>query len=553
MSANGAISLLRFVRIAPVAAALLLPVMAQAQSLRVVPPDDWRYPLLDALILRRPAVARDVWLANRPWRAGEIAGVLARAGATPELSPLERQWVETLVSHKLGSDGVPIVYHNQVSGRYQGDFATDQASFEPPFAPPTFSEHRGAPDHRGVLQHDFAIQYGDRFVGGWRYVFDTNIRADPTRRTRIGIRGSERANVEVLDAYLTAVAGPVRATVGRFASSLGPGRATAVFLSDSIPALDQIRLELIADPIRFTALVSQLSRERPNRQLDPMGDTIEGSSPSEENPVPFDVTRFLYLHRLEWRVIDALQVALSEAAIVTGIDRNLEFRFANPFIPFSVTQEEKDEIDQENVNIVADVEAVFSLPRWRLYGDLFVEEFFIDSDKRRRIGNQLAWRGGAWWADPVGWQGGSVGLEFTRADVFTYLHRGLNTNWSTFGVPLGSSVGPDADQLYCWVDYWLSPGVILKADLLSRRMGERSIRTLESVIEAGNPPFPSGTVQRELRGGLELWGVEPEWGLEGRARVSWTHAENIENDPDRDGDFWQLALQLIYRLELDSR
>jgi hypothetical protein len=84
-------------------------------------------------------------------------------------------------------------------------------------------------------------------------------------------------------------------------------------------------------------------------------------------------------------------------------------------------------------------------------------------------------------------------------------------------------------------------------------MGERSIRTLESVIEAGNPPFPSGTVQRELRGGLELWGVEPEWGLEGRARVSWTHAENIENDPDRDGDFWQLALQLIYRLELDSR
>src|SRR5687768_9511625 len=102
-----------------------------AQSQRVVPPDDWRYPLLDALILRRPAVARDVWLANQPWRAGEIAGVLARADAMPGLSSLERQWVETLVSDELESHGDPIVYHNQVSGRYQVDFATDQASFEP--------------------------------------------------------------------------------------------------------------------------------------------------------------------------------------------------------------------------------------------------------------------------------------------------------------------------------------------------------------------------------------------------------------------------------------
>ena len=306
---------------------------------------------------------------------------------------------------------------------------------------------------------------------------------------------------------------------------------------------------MIADPIRFTTIVAQLSRERPNRRLDPLGNTIEGSTPSEDDSIPFDVTRFLYLHRLDGRVTDALQLAISEAVVVTGIDRGLELRFANPFIPFAVTQEERDETDAGNVDLIADLEGVLSLPGWRIYGNLFVEEFFIDAEKRRRIGNQLAWRGGAWWADPLGWEGGSLGLEYTRVDVFTYLHRGLNTNWSTFGVPMGSSLGPDADQLMLWADFWVTPGVVLRADVLKRRAGERSIRTLESVTEAGNPPFPSGTVQRELRGGLEIWGVDPGWGLEGRARVSWTRAENIENDAGRDGDFWQLALQLTYRAE----
>jgi hypothetical protein len=532
------------------AGALLFASTVAAQSHRFIPPDDWRTPILDALLLRHPAAGREVWLANRPWRAGEIASVLERAASAAELSPLERQWVELLSSEKLNAVGDPLVVHNQLSGRYRGEFATDQASFEPPFAPASFSEDLGAPDHRGVLQHDFALQYHDWLTGGWRYVLDSNIRSDPTRRTRIGIRGEEAA-FEVLDAYLGVAVGPLRVIAGRLTSSLGPGRAASVFLSDSAPALDQLRVELVADPVRFTGFIAQLSRERPNRRLDPSGQTIEGSIPSDDEPVPFDVTRYLYLHRVDWRVTDAVQLAISEAALVTGIDRGLELRFANLLIPFAATQEERDETDASDVNIEIDASGVVSLPGARLYGDVYVQEFFIDADKRRRIGNQLAWRGGAWWADPLGWRGGSIGAEYTRVDVFTYLHRGLNTNWTTFGVPLGSSLGPDADQLLGWVDYWITPSVVLKADLLGRRMGERSVRTLENVIDAGNPSFPSGIVQRELRGGLELWGVNPSLGIEGRARVNWRHAENIDNVAGRDGDFWQLVLELVYRREFD--
>lgn len=521
------------------------------QSLRVVPLGDRRYPLLEALVLRHPTAARDLWLANRPWREGEVDEFVRQLGGLPELGPLERGWVRMLAAEEeSGAGGRPVAYHNEVSARYEGTFATDHASFDPAFVQPTFEEARGTPEHRGVVQHDFALQFRDRFAIGWRYVVDTNIRSDPTRRTRLGIRGKEAA-FEVLDAYATASAGPLRATVGRLEAALGPGRTTSPFVSESIPALDQIRVELIADPIRFTGLIAQLSRERPNRRLDPQGDTIVGSVPAEDDPVPFDVTRFLYLHRLDWRIAEALQVAISEAALVSGVDRGVEFRFANPFIPFFATQEEDDETDQENVNVVINVEAVYSPPGGRLYGDLFVQEFFIDKAKRDSIGNQLAWRVGGWWADPFGWRGGSMGAEYTRVDVFTYLHRGLNTNWTTFDVPLGSSLGPDGDHLLAWADYWLTPAIQLRADILGRRRGERSVATLESVIGAGKPEFPSGTEQRELRLGLEAWGFVPDWGIEGRVRIESRRAERIGNEPGRDGDFHRFAVQLTYRWNAD--
>ncbi|HUP01219.1 MAG TPA: capsule assembly Wzi family protein, partial [Gemmatimonadota bacterium] len=420
----------------------------------------------------------------------------------------------------------------------------------PAFRSPAFAADSGAPEHRAVLQHDFAVQVRDRFLLGWRYAVDTNIRNDPTRRTILGIRGTEAA-FEVLDAYATVRGGPFRATVGRAALSLGPGRAASPFVSESIPALDQIRLEVGNDPVRFTALVATLSRERPNRLLDESGNTIPGSFPSDSAPVPFDVTRFLYLHRVDWRVVDHLQLAISEAAVVTGVDRGLELRFANPLIPFYLTQQEDDEADASNVNVVVNLEGVYTgLGKSRLYGDLFVQEFFIDADKREEIGNQLAWRLGAEWADPAGWSAGSLGAEYTRADVFTYLHRGLNTNWTTFGVPIGSMIGPDADQLLAWVDWWPAPTAVATVDLLLRRGGERSVATLESAIDAGNPAFPSGVVQRERRIGAQIHAFIPDYGVEGRFRIGHRQVANIANEADRDRGFWEAAIDLTYRLRL---
>jgi hypothetical protein len=546
-------SMARGALVSAAAAILVLPLPAFAQTLRVVPLEDWRYMVIDALLLRNPDLSGEVWLSNRPWRERDLNAVVEAFRVEPSASEdaLERGWVDALgEASRLDPDSLdsdPIETFHQIGGRFLGFRSTDDASFEPPFEEPTFRADEGEPSFRGILQHDFAVQYRENFSLGWRYLVDSNIRNAPARRSMRGIRGEESA-FEVVDAYAIGVLGPLTLTVGRVETAWGPGRASNVFLSESIPSLDQFRLELEADPVRFTAVIAQLSRERPNRLIDADGNTISGSMPSDSAPVPFDVTRFLYLHRLDWRVRNDLQVAISEGALVTGIDRGIELRFANPLIPFYVTQKEDDETDEEDINIVANVEVTYTgLESTRLYADLFVQEFFIDAAKRRDIGNQLAWRVGGMSGDPLGWQGTTVGAEYTRVDVFTYLHRGLNTNWTTFGVPLGSSLGPDADQGVVWADIWVVPTAKIGLDLLVRRGGERNVRTLESVLVARNPKFPSGIVQREWRIDVEAHGFHPRWGLEGRARLGRRWVDNIANELGRDGAFWELRVDLAYR------
>ncbi len=519
--------------------------IARAQGLRAVPLDDPRMPLLEALLLRRPDLSRVVWLADRPWREAEIDSLVAAAARGP-LTGLETAWLERIEAASGGGEDEDVSVYNRVGAEFQGFWSTRNASFDPPFRAPAFDADSGRPATRFIARHDFAADWKGRLALAWRYVVDSEIRNDPTRRTRFGIRGSEAA-FEVLDGYATVAAGPIQVTVGRLQRSLGPGRGSTLVLSDSIPALDQVRLDLGGDRLRFTAMVAQLSRERPNRALDENGDAIPGSRPADGEPVALDVSRTLYLHRLDWRPRDDLQLALTEASLVTGVDRGVEFRYLNPLLPFYATQEERDESDVADVNLVADLQGIYSGPgASRLYADLFVQELFLDAAKRRRIGNQLAWRLGGEWADPFEVQGVTVGGEYTRVDVFTYLHRGLNTNWTTFGVPLGSSLGPDADQAQVWLERWIRPTARVSLEGLLRREGERDVRTLESVTTAGNPSFPSGVVQREWRLGVEAWATGADGNLEGRLRVGRRGVRNVAHEPGRDDAFWDAALSVSY-------
>ena len=531
-----------------------IPGEAGAQTLRTVPSDHWAYAIADEVLLRHPELGKGIFQGARPWRALDFQRIAERARDAGLSDGRAGRWVALLEKEFLAdtarfAEG-DVAIHNEVSVVGRGVASKDDSSLEPAFRPPTFDEDLGDPPARGIVQHDFAVQYSDRFALGWRYAADTNVRNDPTRFRQKEVRDDSDAGFAVLDAYGVFHWGPIWVRGGRNELELGPGRASSVFISDSIPPIDHLRLELYGgETARFTGIVGRLSSDLQNRSFRDDGRVDEGSEPPATGRE--EVDRLLYLHRVDWQALPWLQVAVSEAALATGLDRGLEFRYANLLVPFFVTQQDEDDEDGVNTNIFVNVEGVITAPGGlRAWGDVFVQEFFIDEDKREDIGNQLAFRVGGEWADALEVPGLNAGLEYSRVDVFTYLHRGLNTNWSQFGVPVGSMMGPDADEGLAWLTYWATPTLRFTADALARRDGERSIRSLESTIGAGNPDFPSGTVQRELRAGLEVWGLMPEWGLEGSARVSYSDVNDLARQAGEGTDeerFWRAAVGLRWR------
>ena len=527
-----------------------------AQSLRAVPLDHWAYDVADELLLRHPRLVAGLWLGNRPWREADFLTLLARADSAG-LGDADRRAAAALdllgrafPAHALAEPEVAI--HNEASLRLAAHASRDDAAFDPSFLGVRFEEPDGDPPIpalRGVIQHDFAVQYRDRFALAWRYAIDSDVTGDPTRFRQLEAREDTDYGFALLDAYAVYGYGPLRVTAGRNELWLGQaGGSSSVFVSDSIPPIDQVRVDLVTRTLRFTGMIGRLSADDQNRSLDEHGETIPGSMPPPASERR-NVDRIFYLHRVDWQPADYLQVAISEAALVTGTDRGLDARYANLLIPFFVTQEDEDASGGVDVNVMINAEGVLLLsPGARIWTNVFVQEFFIDAEKRENIGNQLAYKAGAEMAgDALGLPALTAGLEYTRVDVFSYLHRGLNTNHTQFGVPLGSSLGPDADMGQAWIDWRPRPDLRLTLDAMLRRDGERGVETLESVIDAGHPDFPSGVVQRERRLGVEAWGMLPGHGVEGLLRVSAHDLTDIEHEPGRQRRYWTAEAGLRVR------
>lgn len=544
------------VRLACLIVTLALPGNASAQSLRTVPLDHWAYGLADELLLRHPGLGDGIWLGNRPWREEDFRQLIERAGgAGLRQGESGVRGALELLARAFPPEPPPpndIYFHNEASLRLLGYVAESDVAFEPPFRGIRFEESDGDPPIpalRAIAQHDFAVQFRDRFALGWRYAVDSDVTNDPTRFRHIGAREGTDYGFALLDAYATYRYGPLWITAGRNELALGPaGRSSSVYVSDSIPALDQLKFSLGSRHVRFTGLIGRLSGDDQNRQLDDEGSTLPGSEapPASERR---EVDRILYLHRVDWQPLPALQLAISESALVTGVDRGLGVRYANLLIPFFVTQEDVDEPEGADVNVLVNAEGTVLIPGGaRLWVDVLAQEFFVDRSKREDIGNQLAWKTGVMIAgDALGFSCLTGGLEYTRVDVFTYLHRGLNTNYTQFGVPIGSSLGPDADRAEAWISWRPRPALRLTASASRWRDGERDVDTSESVLAAGNPDFPSGVVQREWRFGVEAWAMLPRYGAEGLLRLGTHDLTDIDHEPGRDAGYWVAELGLRFR------
>lgn len=346
-------------------------------------------------------------------------------------------------------------------------------------------------------------------VGVSRIVLNTALNDDPDfsgRRDRMIAGRTE-------DAYISAQWKYAELFFGRQGRNWGPYPVHGLQLGNYAFSYDHIYGALGPRVLRLSTLLARLD----NYQIAPG---------TESN-------RYLAIHRLasRWK---ALELAISEAYLYTGVGRTFEPTLANPFSVYSLAW--RNERQPGNLNLGA--EAALHTRRFGLWSaHLLLDDFQID-----RCDPQCA--------EPFsyGVTFAAEGLplfilesdqrwffSYTRLSNLAYRTPEPSETYTTYNVGLGHGFS-DYDETRLGLDLALIPYVPLKAYAAYRRQGEGDYRAPfpTPAQYSSTPGFLSGVVMKTARLGLSgagrLWpGIEANGDI--GINIYRNHAHTLGDNP----------------------
>jgi hypothetical protein len=430
------------------------PARARAQNSVLFDPlaDRWIYDAVEALDLR--GLNARGFPSSKPWSTEEIEtlveGIDSLAVDGPR-DPFAQGLVELLrgelrarePEQSAATIEAEVSLHG-TAGRYELD---------PAFRSLRVREDLGNPDLRAEARLRFGAHWPRAHLSA---LVDGS--ALSSARNRFDVRGSrDGAAVAVRSAYLLWENTRLLLVVGRLPVEWGNGLTGGLGITAAGPSLDGFLGRARWKYAHATILSAFLEDEFANRRLDRMGNTVPSSIPDDDPPI---VDRYLHGHRVDIR-LGRLDLGIYETALVSGVRRHADLRFAVGLLPYNVAQLERDEVDEVDINLAAGGQFRLRLPfQALLYGEYFADEIFLDTDLgevirglRGQRANTQGFQQGVRWLEPFGAEGLQLEAEWIRLERFVYLHRGLNTNWRRRGVPIGSFLGPDSERLAIAVRY----------------------------------------------------------------------------------------------------
>jgi hypothetical protein len=466
---------------------------AEAQDAPLtIPLHDPAYVVLDGLDNAGCSAARVS--PYRPFTVPQVRAAL-RAAADDPMCPAALVGVLRARFDPNATDGNPsqgISTESDSSGRVHiGAAATvrvtalGQGEFRPLWAD-LREKDAGTPPVVGMLRVRGRWMPTGRIAAAIEAYGQSHSRNDPFVRARL-LR-STTGVVGVSEATIAGKAGPFTISFGRDREAwLGRGIESLV-LSAQGPPLDRLA-------------VSLSTRHFEGRALYAMLDDVVLDEERGELPVGTADQRFyraLVAHTLTWRPSRVLELTAGETVLLSRGSRTLDLGYANPLMPFIVTQNDAGrEGSETRDNIAAFISVRSQFGRTRLVGELLIDDIQIDAGDRELTPDQLGWR----FEGRQGWGGawpGSIGAEYERVNSFTY-RRGYYTDVYQFvDRPLGSELGPDADRIQGVAEIWGGTALRLSSRVGLWRRGAQRIDERPSVGAVGNAglPFPSTSAER---------------------------------------------------------
>ncbi len=517
--------------------------VARGQALRLVDPGEERlvYELVDRIA---PSAERVEVPLAKPWTTADMGRVLSEAGSPDaDRDPAAARIADVLRRRvRRSSDGrASGAFILEVEPRVAVRAAAGGFELDPAFLSTRPRDGMGDPD--------LALEAGARVTWSWlpgrvSAVLDARATTNSRNRFDYRIRRDDPAG-DVRSAYLLWQSDRFLVAGGRYPVEWGSGPVHGLGLTAGGPSLDGVLARLRAAPVQITLFTVFLPDERANRAMDAAGNTIPSSTPAaDEKPL---VDRYLFGHRVDVRAGDRLDLGFQEMALVTGVDRHLELRYATGLLPYYAVQNESDRVHQRDVNLGAGVQYRLRVGAGvSLYGEYFANEVFLDKNPLEivrgflgRRSNVQGFQQGVEWRNAFGRRGFTLQLEAVRLEHFLYLHRGLNTNWRADETPLGSFLGPDNQRLLLEVSDArpLGEGVLRWMTRVSfRERGIGRISSDEDLQGVGAPqPTPRGPVERSWLGGLEVQYLDPA-GWEAGARLTGGRVKRLGNVPGETGN-----------------
>jgi hypothetical protein len=509
--------------------------LAAAAGIEGVPTDSRLYDDFD--LLKTSGLIHSMPATSRPWTRGECVRLLLEArdvnpaslGQTQlaALRRLEFEFGSELPALPARRPLVRIPVSDLEMGAARCDF---------------FSRFGATPDTQhlslgAVIDNrpDDNFVFYERFeLTEWNPKIDLTLLVPDSSGSHVpGTRVLPNRYLGVLEtelAYLAFRIPWLRLELGRDKFVWGPGYTGSVMLDDNAPALDHIQLCASYRNFKFTSFTSLLSRW--------------GVKP-----------RWLAAQRVELSLWNRLTLGGAMMSVTSWDELQPQQLggLVNPLIPVLLSEANSD----FEGNSFAGLDAVYYLPRTKLYGQIFIDDYNTDHVSPVAAGVQV----GAYVVPdlPV-----EARLEYTGITAFTYYHRLHSIMYENFLTTMAHPLGPDADQLFATLNvtpsHWLK--VIIAADYTRRGYYNRGDADRMS-YDWNDTTFLKGHYSFPARGYDSLGNVIAEVdktmrfspGLEIRAlrdlfvslSVGLWHSRNYQGAIDLNKDDIDLALKVEYR------